>query len=115
KPDIILLLLFLFYRIILCMIRLCTKDDIDWLLNLAVECYPEFDVESSRKWLESIEGRKDIAIVRGEESAAMAYTTRPFWQKDLDCELQFICCRKNKFGAVELLHIVKYINDLRVQ
>lgn len=96
------------------MIRSCTKEDNEWLIDLAIECYSQFDVKSTfPRWLETMWGRSDVLVIRGEETAALAYISRPFWQKDTDCELQFICCKKTRFGAVELLHIVKHINSLR--
>lgn len=96
------------------MIRICTIEDSEWLIDLAVECYSQFDVESTfPEWLTPMWGRSDVVIVRGEESAALAYISHPFWQKDFDCELQFICSKKTRFGAIELLHCVKYINELR--
>ena len=95
------------------MIRICTKKDLSWLLQLAIDCYPPFDTNRALKWLESIESRDDIIVVRGEHSAALAFTEKTFWDEHPKCVIQFICSRKATFGAVEVLAVIKYINNLR--
>ena len=93
-----------------------TTDDIDWLLTLAKDCYPRFDVDSSEKWLRAYCGKPGIIIVRGDHSAGLAVTHAPFWLGgEKECELQFVCSRQTRFGAVELLANLRHINELRKQ
>lgn len=96
------------------MIRLCTASDIDDLINLAVECYPKFNVESSLSWLKARISNPDIFIAKGDSCGGMAFINRTFYfPESTTFELEFICCRKTVFGAGECLKLIAFFNALR--
>ena len=96
------------------MIRLCTKDDIPWLMDIAVESYPKFDVDSSTKWLIVNIGNPVVFIARGEQCAGLAFINTLFYQpKNPTFEVEFIVSRKTMFGAAEVLQLITFLNDLR--
>lgn len=95
------------------MIRPCVKEDFEWLIEIAVECYPEFDIQSSRSWLQAALGNEGMFVVRGDESAALAMISKPFYMLYPIFTIQFVVSRKTRFGAGEVLNIIKYLNDLR--
>lgn len=97
------------------MIRLCTSEDIDWMMAIAEESYPfKINVDGLRKWFIPRLGNPNMIVARGEHSAAMAYIHIPPWRFDeSDCELEYLCSRKSRFGAIELLKTLRFINSLR--
>lgn len=96
------------------MIRLATKEDIPFVLDLSLECFPGFDVEASRKWLESRIEVAGFFLVVGDGAAALAYVTTAFWEPNSPKFLiDFIACRKTRFGAANVLNILKFLNELR--
>lgn len=97
------------------MIRFCTIHDLDWMMNIAEESYPfKINIEGLRNWFTPVFDNPNVIIVRGEHAAAMAYISTPAWRFDeKDCELEYLCSRKSRFGAVELLRILRFINQLR--
>lgn len=97
------------------MIRLCTSEDLDWMMSIAEEAYPfKINVDGLRKWFIPRFNNPNVIIVKGDHSAAMAYIHIPPWRfEEKDCELEYLCSRRTRFGAVELLEVVRYINLLR--
>ena len=99
------------------MMRVCTTDDIDWLVATAVKCYPDF-VDSKQEfieWLNKIIDNPAMVIVRGEHSAAFSVISHPFFRKTPDCELMMLFSQTSTIGANEPLRLLKYTNDLRQQ
>lgn len=94
------------------MIRLCTKEDIEWLMEIAIDCYPEFNVQSSRAWLEKNIENPDVFVARGDECAALAYISRTFYAP-AQFEVDFIVSRKTRFGAKEVLDLLAFLNSMR--
>ena len=95
-------------------IRPCDKSDIEELLKLAIDCYPKFDVESSRLWLTKNIENPDVFVAIGKYCAGLAFIAKPFYQPSkANFELEFVCSRKTRFGAIESLNLVRFFNDLR--
>lgn len=95
------------------MIRRATFSDVPWLLSLALDCYRDFDAMRARKWLEDNMENPKLIVLMGEASAAIAGICTPFWRNESDCEIEFIASRRTRFGAGEIMKILKEIDDLR--
>ena len=96
------------------MIRLCDASDIEDILQLAIQCYPSFEVSDVREWFEKNIGNPDVFLIKGVNCCALCFISRPFYSaKSPTFELEFICGLDGRFGAPEIIKLISYCNDLR--
>lgn len=96
------------------MIRLAKREDIPAIIELAKECFPEFDTGSALEWLSARIDFPNFFIAIGDDAAALAYISAPFWEPNSPKFLiDFVACRRSRFGAANVLNVLKFLNDLR--
>lgn len=60
-------------------IRLCTPDDVEWMISIANGRYPgEFDPEQARAWVPARLKEPTMLFIRGERSFGVAHLAKRF-------------------------------------
>ena len=98
------------------MIRIATNDDVEWLADIAEECYPvKIDKEASLAWLRNNIGKNNRVIaLKGEHSAVLAFVCTFFWRPGyVSLETQMFCGRRTRQGTLESLQLLKFLDDIR--
>lgn len=78
------------------LIRHCTLEDVDFLIDVGRACYPPFDEDAIRKWLESLFTNPSAMMLRSENGACIASITRLIYRDRPMCYFVFLCARPNK-------------------
>ena len=97
-------------------IRIATNDDVEWLADIAEECYPvKIDKEASIAWGKERIGKDNRVIaLRGEHSIVIAFVCTYFWRPGyVSLETQMFCGRRTRQGTLESLQLLKILNDIR--
>ena len=83
------------------MVRQCTIEDIDFLIEVAKEAYPEgFDDKAARDWLAVRLWDPNLAFFRGERSAGSAMMQVKFHAPGRkQCYLIHLCAKKATNGS----------------
>lgn len=80
------------------MIRLATLDDLDFIMEVARERYPEeiADWDEARSFALDALKCEFAVVIRGDFGFAMATLTRAKWSPYVKAHLIFVACRQNK-------------------
>lgn len=97
-------------------IRLCTPDDVEWMIKVASSRYPgEFDPDQARVWVPQRLTSPDMLFIRGEHSFGVAHLARRFNAPDrVQAYLTLLYSDADNTHLLEPLMLVKNMKEWAV-